>query len=168
MRFHLDQPLPASAEQVVDVLVDPAFLDSLAELPKLGLPEVLEQREEGTTLHQRVRYRFTGTLSPAVTSVVDPKKLVWVDETTYDRAAGTATFRILPEHYTDRLKASGTYRFVPTGPATCTRIADGELTVRFALVGKTVERGIVSGLQDLSKDEAAHVARWLEEGRAAR
>ncbi|MDQ3384714.1 MAG: DUF2505 domain-containing protein [Actinomycetota bacterium] len=168
MRFHLEQPLPASAEQVVDVLVDPAFLDSLAELPKLGLPEVLEQSKEGTTLRQRVRYRFTGPLSPAVTSVVDPKKLVWVDETTYDRAAGTASFRILPEHYADRLKAGGTYRFLPTGPSTCTRIADGELTVRFPFVGKAVERAIVSGLQDHMADEAALVARWLEEGRAAR
>lgn len=168
MRFHLEQPLPASAEQVVDVLVDPAFLASLAELPKLGLPEVLEQHEEGTTFRQRVRYRFTGSLSPAVTSVVDPKKLVWVDETTYDRAAGTATFRILPEHYADRLKAGGTYRFLPTGPVTCTRIADGELTVRFPFVGKTVERAIVSGLQDHMADEAALVARWLEEGRATR
>ena len=168
MRFHLEQPLPGSAQQVVDVLVDPAFLDSLTELPKLGLPEVLEQRAEGTTLHQRVRYRFTGPLSPAVTSVVDPKKLVWVDETTYDRAAGTATFRILPDHYADRLSAGGTYRFLPTGPAACTRVADGELTVRFPFVGKAVERAIVSGLQDHIADEAALVARWLEDGRAAR
>ena len=165
MRFHLEQPLPASAQQVVDVLVDPAFLASLSELPKLGRPEVLEQRSDGTTLHQRVRYRFTGALSPAVTSVIDPKKLVWVDETTYDRAAGTARFRILPEHYADRLKAGGTYRFVATGPETCTRIADGELTVRFPIVGKAVERAIVTGLEDHIVDEAALVARWLEDHR---
>ena len=167
MRFHLEQPLPASAEQVVDVLVDQAFLASLSELAKLGRPEVLEQRVEGTTLHQRVRYHFTGSLSPAVTSVVDPKKLVWVDETTYDRAAGTASFRILPEHYADRLKAGGTYRFVPTGPDSCTRVADGELTVRFPFVGKAVERAIVTGLEDHLVDEAALVAHWLEDHRGA-
>lgn len=168
VRFHLEQPLPASAEQVVDVLVDQAFLASLAELPKLGRPEVLEQRVDGATLRQRVRYRFTGNLSPAVTSVIDPKKLVWVDETTYDRAAGTASFRILPEHYADRLKAGGTYRFSPTGPDTCTRVADGELTVRFPFVGKAVERAIVAGLEEHIVAEAALVARWLEDHRGTR
>lgn len=168
MRFHLEQPLPARAEEVVDVLVDPAFLASLSELPKLGQPEVLEQRVDGTTLFQRVRYRFSGSLSPAVTSVVDPKKLVWVDETTYDRAGGTATFRILPDHYPDRLRAGGTYRFVPTGLDSCTRVADGELTVRFPFVGKAVERAIVTGLEDHLVDEAALVARWLDDHRRTR
>jgi hypothetical protein len=166
VRFHLEQPLPASAEQVVDVLVDQAFLASLSELAKLGRPEVLEQRVEGTTLHQRVRYHFTGSLSPAVTSVVDPKKLVWVDETTYDRAAGTATFRILPEHYADRLTAGGSYRFVATGPTSCTRTADGDLKVRFPFVGGKVERAIVSGLEEHITHESALVRRWLERGPA--
>ena len=168
MRFHIEQPLPASTEQVIDVLVDPEFLASLAALPKLGEPEVLEQRTEDATLHQRVRYRFTGSLSSAVTAVVDPKKLVWVEETTYDRETGTAAFRILPEHYADRLKAGGTYRFVPTGSDTCTRVADGELTVRFRFVGKAVERAIVSGLEEHIRDEAALVARWLDDRRGAR
>ena len=163
MRFHLEQPLPASVERVIDVLVDPAFLASLAALPKLGAPEVLEQRAEGATLRQRVRYRFTGSLSPAVTKVIDPRKLVWVDETVYDRSAASATFRILPEHYADRLTAGGTYRFLATGPDSCTRVADGELTVRFPFVGKAVERAIVSGLEEHIGDEAALVARWLDD-----
>jgi len=162
VHFRLEQPLPASTTEVIDVLIDPAFLASLGELAKLGEPEVLDQHSEGDLVHQRVRYRFTGALSSAVTAVVDPAKLVWVDETTYDRAAGTATFRILPQHYADRLTAGGTYRFTPTGPATCTRVADGELAVRFPLVGGKVERAIVSGLSEHMEHEAALVRRWLE------
>lgn len=145
------------------MLVDPSFLARLAELPKLGDPEVLDQRTEGDLVHQRVRYRFAGALSPAVTAVVDPAKLVWVEETTYDRAATSATFRIRPDHYADRLSAGGSYRFTTTGPRSCTRIADGELTVRFPLVGGKVERAIVSGIEDHIGHEADLVRRWLEE-----
>lgn len=168
MHFHLEQPLPASADAAVDVLVDPGFLAGLAELPRLGRPEVLEQRITGDTVHQRVRYRFTGSLSPKVTRVIDPDKLVWVDETTYDRASASATFRILPDHYGDRLRAGGTYRFVPRGPDACTRVVDGSLEVRFPIVGRAVERAIVSGLHEHMGEEAALVARWLEERRGTR
>ena len=165
MRFHLEQPLPAAPGAAIDVLVDPAFLASLAELPRLGRPQVLEQRTSGSVVHQRVRHRFTGSLSPRVTRVIDPEKLVWVEETTYDRAAGTATFRIVPDHYGDRLRAGGTYAFVGRGADACTRVVDGTLEVRFPLVGKAVERAIVSGLQEHMGDEAALVARWLDEHR---
>jgi protein-L-isoaspartate O-methyltransferase len=167
VRFHLEQPMPAPVEEVIDVLVDPGFLASLAELPKLGRPEVLDQRVDGHLVHQRVRYHFAGALSPAVTAVVDPAKLVWVDETTYDRSTASATFRIVPEHYADRLRAGGTYRFTATGPAACTRVADGELVVRFPLVGGKVERAIVSGLKEHLGQEAALVRRWLERGAPA-
>lgn len=162
MRFHLEQPLPARVDEVIDVLVDAGFLASLSELPKLGRPEVLEQRSDGDLVHQRVRYRFSGDLSPAVTAVVDPAKLIWVEETTYDREAGSATFRIMPEHYADRLQAGGSYRFSATGPDTCIRVAGGELNVRFPLVGRKVERAIVSGLEEHLEQEAVLLRRWLE------
>ena len=168
MRFHLEQPLPAAPDAAIDVFTDPAFLASLAELPRLGRPEVLEQRTSGETVHQRVRYRFTGALSPKVTRVLDPNRLVWVEETAYDRRALQATFRILPDHYGDRLRAGGTYRFLSGGSASCTRVVDGSLDVRFPLVGKAVERAIVSGLEDHMGDEAALVTRWLDDRRHTR
>lgn len=163
MRFHLEQELPAGPEEAIDALVDPTFLAGLSELPRLGEPELLDRRVAGDVVHQRVRYRFVGSLSPAVTAVVDPAKLVWIDETTYDRARRTATFRILPEHYAERLSAEGTYRFEPSGPSSCTRVVDGELTVRFPLVGGKVERAILSGLEDHLAHEAELVARWLRD-----
>lgn len=162
MHFHLEQHLAATPDAAIEVLVDPAFLASLAELPHLTGPEVLERREDGGRVRLRVRHRFAGSLSPTVTRVVDPAKLVWVEETTYDRAAGTAVLRILPEHYADRLRAGGTYRFVATGPASCTRVADGTVDVRFPLVGGKVERAIISGLADHLAREADLVGRWLE------
>jgi hypothetical protein len=161
VHFHLEQPLPASPTEAIDVLVDPGYLASLTELPRLGRPEVLDRVDDGEQVRLRVRHRFTGSLSPAVTRVVDPAKLVWVEETTYDRAAATATMRVRPEHYADRLRAWASFRFLPSGPASCTRVADGEVAVRFPLVGGKVERAIVSGLEDHLTREADLVARWL-------
>ena len=43
-------------------------------------PDVLDQRVDGDLVRQRIRYAFVGDLSPAVTAVVDPDKLTWVEQ----------------------------------------------------------------------------------------
>ena len=160
MRFAVDQDLPGTVDEVLAVLTDPGFVPELGALPKVGTPELLEHRVTDGTLHQRVRYRFTGALSPAVTRVLDPSRLVWVDDTAYDLEAATATFRILPEHYANRLRCSGRHRFIPTATG-CRRSVEGHLTVSYPLVGRAVERAILSGLEEHLQAEADLIGRWL-------
>ncbi len=160
MRFTVEHDLPGTVAEVLDVLADPGFVPELGGLPKVGPPELLEHRVEGGGLTQRVRYRFTGALSPAVTRVIDPDRLVWVDETVYDLEAATARFTIRPEHYANRLRCSGRYRFTPT-PGGCRRTIEGDLTVSYPLVGRAVERAILSGLEESLDAEAELLGRWL-------
>src|SRR5688500_2139606 len=101
MELEVEQVLPAAVADVVAALTDPDYLASVDTSDKVGAPEVLDQEREGQVVRQRLRYRFSGTLSPAVTRVVDRQKLVWVIEHVYDLTAGTASFRVLPEHYAD-------------------------------------------------------------------
>jgi len=160
VRFSLEQHLPGSVAEVLAALTNPAFIASLAGLEKVGEPQLLEQRVDGDRVVQRVHYRFTGTLSPAVTAVIDPARLVWVDECTYDLGAAKATFRIVPEHYANRLRCSGRYRFDDVD-GTTVRVVDGDLTVSYPLVGRAVERAIVSGLESHLHEEAGLVEEWL-------
>ena len=166
MRLSLEQHFPGTVEEVETVFIDPGFIAELAALPKLGSPELLDQRRDGDTVTQRVRYHFGGRLSPAVTAVIDPAKLVWVEEVVFDLTAHTAPFRILPENYADRLRCQGTYRFEADGPGESRRLAEGELTVRYPLVGGAVERAIASGLADHAREQEVLVAQWLDGQRA--
>jgi hypothetical protein len=95
-----------------------------------------------------------------VTRVLDPSRLVWVDETTWELAAATATFRILPEHYANRLRCSGRQRVVARGDG-ARRTVEGDLTVSYPLVGRAVERAILSGLHDHLAGEAELLRRRL-------
>lgn len=147
MRFRIEQHVPGDVDEVIAALLDPSFLKSLGDLPKIDRPEVLGQEREGEVVVQRVRYRFTGELSSAVTRVVDPAKLTWVAETSYDLAARGATFRVLPDHYAGRFRCGGTHRFTP-GDGETRRLVEGELAVSYPLVGKAIERAILSGLEE--------------------
>jgi hypothetical protein len=153
MQFTIEQMLHATPSDVQDMLLDPDFLTSRAELPKLGDSEVLERTQGATSAHLRVRMRFVGELSSAVTAVVDPAKLTWVDEATFDFTTHTGRHALIPDHYPDRLSATYDDAVTADGPGS-RRELRGELSVRVPLVGGRVERVIVEGLQEYAAAEA--------------
>lgn len=167
MRFRVVQRFDVPLGAVASGLLDPEFLSRLAELPRLGAPELLGTEVDGDTVRQRVRYRFAGDLSAAVRSVIDPDRLTWVEETTYDRSTHRGEHRIVPDHYANRLASSYTSRLEPvdgTGAGGGTvRTIEGDVKVRFPLVGGKVEKAIVGGLTDHAGLEAEVLSRWLAE-----
>lgn len=165
MRFAVTQTFRSPAEAVTAAYADPALYPSLVGLPKLGGVEALTHERDGDHVLQRIRYRFTGHLPSAVTAVVDPAKLSWVQESDHDLATGTTTFRLLPDHYPDRLRASGTFEVRPAGRvAGASRVVTGELKVRAPLVAGRVEGAIVSGLEEYLAAEAPRVDAWIDGG----
>ena len=163
MRFKVEQRFQAPVDDVEAAFLDPDLLARLDGLPSLGRPELLDQSELGDTVRQRVRYRFTGRLSPAVTAVVDPARLTWVQESVLDRRTHRADIEIVPDHYPDRLRCSGTISLRDLNGGGCLRVTAGELVVRFPVVGARVEWAIVSGLQQHAAAEVAIVEPWLAE-----
>ena len=140
---------------------DPTLLAALATMPGLGRPELVARSDDGDTVQQDVRYAFVGDLSPAVTRVVDPGRLTWVEHSELDRNTHRTTYVIRPDHYADRLTCAGTVTLEPDGDGT-RRVVDGDLTVRVALVGSKVERAIVAGLRDHASAEERVVQAWLD------
>lgn len=166
MRFELKQRFRAAPDAVAAAFCDPAYYEALAESPGLGRPEVIGVQRDGDVVDLRVRYRFNGQLSSAARSVLDPARLTWVEESRHRLADRTVSFRMVPDHYADRFSSSGSYRFdpAPDDPTATVRLAQGELKVRAPLVGGSVERAIVSGLQEHLADEVTVLERFLASG----
>jgi len=169
MRFQIEQEIAGPVGAVARSYTEPRFYEVLGELPKLGKPEMLERREEGSVVRLAVRFRFTGVLSPAVTGVVDPAKLTWVEESVHDLVNHTVTFRMNPDHYADRLRSNGSVRYDSGGDGVTRRLTEGELAVKVPLLlggGMTaglVEDAIVSGLREHLAAEVDVVERLLQE-----
>ena len=163
MRFEIAQEFTGPPEAVARIYTEPRFYELLGDLPKLGKPEVLDRREDGAVVHLAVRFRFTGHLSPAVTRVVDPARLTWVEESVHDLERLTKTFRMKPDHYPDRLRSEGSARCDVVDGGGCSRRSEGDLAVKVPLVGRTVEGAIVSGLREHLAAEVEVVERLLAE-----
>ena len=163
MRFDLTQRFNAAPDDVAAAFCDPGFYEALAATPGMGDPKLVGREGDGDQVHLKVRYRFTGELSAAARAVLDPAKLVWVEDSHHDLAARAVTFRMLPDHYADRFRASGRYWFEAAGQGSgvTLRRAEGDLKVKAPLVGGAVERAIVSGLRGRMDDEVAVLERYL-------
>jgi hypothetical protein len=160
VRFEFDQLIQAPRAGILDAYCDPDFYDALGTMPKLGQPRLLERTEEGTGVRMKVRFAFTGQVSTAVRAVVEPSKLTWVIDALVQPAESTIEFVVVPDHYPDRMTASGVDRFVDEGEAT-RRLTEGEIKVRVPLVGSSAERGIVNGYREHLAGEAELLSEWL-------
>lgn len=161
MHFHIEQQFNGALSDVENAFCSPELLARLASLPKVGGAELLEQRHDGDKVFQRIRYRFTGDLSSAVTAVIDPDQLTWVEESVLDRTTHVTTWKIVPDHYASRLTCSGTFRLTGKADDLTVRTTDAEIKVHFPLVGGKVERAIVSGLEEHAVGEEAAVSSFL-------
>jgi hypothetical protein len=161
MRFSLEQRFSAPAVTVAAAFLDPALLSELAALAHLGHPELLRSSVDGDVVIRDVRYAFSGRLSPAVTRVVDPDRLTWVEHSEYDRKVHRGVMQIRPDHYADRLSCAATVSVEPAAGGSV-RTVEGDLRVRFPLVASKVERAIVDGLRDYAAAEALAVRDLLD------
>ncbi len=162
MRFTAEQRFPRSSpQQVADAFADPALYLGYPTGDRLAAPEVVGHQVDGDRVELRLQYRFIGDLSSAVRAVVDPARLTWVERTAHDLGSRTASFVLHPDHYADRLRCSGTVQVVADG-AGARRLISGDLKVKVVLVGGTVERTLVTDLQDHLRHETAIVEAFLE------
>ena len=160
MRFEIVQDIAAAPDAVDGALVDPAFLVRMAELPKLGSAEVVSQLRDGDTMHQDVRYLFQAELSSAVTRVVDPKKLTWIERSVCDLAAHRSQCEIRPDNYGGLLSGRYDAVIVVAGDG-ARRTLTGELKVKMPLVGGKVERAIVGGLEENAAAQTTLIESFL-------
>jgi hypothetical protein len=164
MRFELTQRYASQAPDVTAAYADPELYPTLVGLPKLGGIEVISHLRTGSTARLQIRFRFIGDLPGAVTAVVDPDRLTWVQHSVHDLDTGAATFTLVPDHYADRLEAHGRFDVIGDVSGTTRRVT-GDLKVRALLVGHKVEQAIVSGLDEYLHSEAPAVDAYLDASR---
>jgi len=162
VKFSIEQRFAGAADDVARAYADPDLYVALQDLPKLSQPDVVGHAVHGDVVTLEVRYHFAGELSSAARAVIDPTRLAWVERSVHDLATRATTFTMLPDHYADRFRCSGTYRFEAVGGGTRRR-GEGDLRVKVLLVAGAVEGAIASGLQEHLIDEVPIVDAFVAE-----
>lgn len=162
MQVEFEQRFFAPLPEVASAYADPHLLERLAAAQSICRTELLERIDDGDIVQQRVRFTFTGALPPAVTALINPTRLTWVEESTLDRSTHHRRFTVVPDHYVDRLSCSGTVE-LHSGEAITTRHTCALLEVRIPVFAAQVAKAIAAGLRDYAATEAGVVQQWLDE-----
>ena len=161
MRFTIEQRFAVPVDAAARAYADPELYTRFVGMRKLSTPEVLAHSVDGDVVQLDVRYRFADELSPAARAVIDPAKLSWVERSIHDLAARRTDFTMLPDHYRDRFRCQGSYRFEALGDESCARHGAADLRVKALLVAHAVEGAIVSGLEEHLDDEVPLVEAYV-------
>ena len=160
MRIAIRHAVAVPPARAVAAYGSPAFYASRPAKDDIAVVEVVRHQDRGEQVLIEVRFAFTGSVSPAVRRVIDPAKMTWITRTEVLPAEARTDWTVLPDHYSDRLSASGSYRFAPAddGSSGTVVTVEGDLKVHVPIMGRSVERVIVSGLARYIEDEVASIA----------
>jgi hypothetical protein len=138
------------------------FYEGRAPRDDIAVLGVVDHEDSGSRVVVEVHYAFRGSVSSAVRAVVDPARLSWITRTEIHPEESRAKWVVLPDYYPDRLSSDGVYRFDPgDGPGSTMVTVEGELKVRVPVVGRSVERVIVSGLRRYIEAEVASIPDFV-------
>ena len=159
MKIAVRQAVGVAPARAIAAYATPAFYVGRPGRDDIAVVEVVRHEDLGDRVVIEVRCAFTGSVSGAVRRVIDPGKMSWVTRTEVRPADLRTTWVVLPDHYPDRLSASGTYRFAAgeDGPDSTVVHVEGELKVHVPIVGRSVEKVIVTDLRQYIVDEVAGI-----------
>jgi hypothetical protein len=162
VKFAIRQAVAVPPARAMAAYGSPTFYEGRPARDDIAVRDVVRHEATGDRVLLEVRFAFTGSVSPAVRAVIDPAKMSWITRTEILLAEDRSSWVVLPDHYPDRLSASGVYRFEvgDAGLGTCDVEVEGELKVRVPIVGRSVEKVIVGDLRAYIADEVAGIADW--------
>jgi hypothetical protein len=158
VKFSFDASVGVPPAHAVAAYGAPAFYEGRPVRDDIALLGVERHEDAGDQVLIDVHYAFRGSVSAAVRAVIDPTKMSWVTRTVIHPAELRSSWEIVPDHYPDRLTSAGSHRFTPADGGAATIVSvEGELKVHVPIVGRSVERVIVSDLRAYVADEVAGI-----------
>lgn len=158
MKFATTQTVAVPPARAIAAYATPAFYEGRAVRDHIEVLEVVRHEDTGSRLLMEVRFAFRGPISPAVQRFIDHNKMTWITRNEIRPDEARADWQVLPDHYPDRLKASGVYTFERGADADGAVVGiEGELKVHVPVLGKSVEKVIVSGLRNYFEAEVSTI-----------
>lgn len=164
MEFSHNVTYPASFEKVIETNFSEEFLASLTDIADVAAPKRTEFSSDDATLRAVTYWEYTGQLDPMAKALLKNKPLTWVQTTTIDKASKSGTIDTVYMEGSIPGTCEASVSFVENADGTTTRDIDGKIFVKIPVVGSSVEKRLVDGINSRLQEEAEKLVAYLAAG----
>jgi hypothetical protein len=147
MKLYCEHRILRDAQDLWEVLHTPTFEAHLAR--SIGLSEYseLEREETEDAVYRKIRVvpSIPGGFRRLLRGAGADEKISYIEEQWRSRAEMEVRWKMTPSILADRAQIGGRIRIEPLDEASCLRILDGVVKVRIPVMGRSIERAIVTG-----------------------
>jgi hypothetical protein len=159
MKLNLTHELPASAEEVWNLVFTDEFMNALDE--RTGVQrELLSDDVRDGKRHITIQISHSEPLPNLAAKAMGSKTLVYLQDQIIDNAQKTVHWRVRLPSLGSKVQASGTYALEDRAEQ-CVRVVRGDVQVRVPFVGGKIERQIINKLSGSYDNSAVFICRWL-------
>lgn len=163
MKFKLENELQATLERVEELMFSQQYYEFVMEnhtgVDKI---EVVEQTIDDDEIRREVKYTPKPIIRKVGPKEIPREALEFTEHSTYDRRRHILEFENVPRVGLVRkyLMNKGTMTFVQRGSMT-TRTVEGELKVKFPILGAVAERIIYSQAKKILEEEVDCFRKYI-------
>lgn len=164
MKFEYRHSFDVNVDTLIETMFDPDLAAYLTQhMTSIVSIETLERTEDEQRIVRRVRYVPVPMIKRIGTKKITPESMQWDEESTFDKKTKVMTFANVPTHPKIRAKMtnSGKMVFRPQGDGRCERLMQGELKIKFPLLGRVAEGIIAKNGGKILDEEASVVTRYI-------
>jgi len=162
MKMKVESTFDVAPDAVWDAFDSEAFHSRLAA--ETGMVRtVLEERNEDGIQVLKTEVKRSKDLPKIAAKVLGSKQLAYIQTNRLDRARHRLSWHVEIPAMGDRLQVSGVTSLTPTATG-CSRLLEGDVTVRVRLVGGAVEKAIGGEFQKTANRAVQIVKEILRDG----
>ncbi len=166
MKYRFEHEFACDRDTLMKIMFEKGVIEVLKpRMTHVQEAETLSWAEEPGRIVRKVRYMPVPKIHSVGPKKIEPRWMEWVEESKLDLVRGTATYVNVPTTHkvAELLKNHGDMQFESAGPGRTRRILSGELKVQVFIIGAVAERVIYSYAAEIVNEEAAALARLIQE-----
>lgn len=163
MKFELDYVFSGvSLPDFVELYYDREANEAMARDVKL-VREYISFAEENGVITQEVRTAPERQLPSVLKKVIRTERIEYLEKSTYTRATGRGTWKTIPNVLPGKVVTEGWFELTAAGDNRVRRRVGGEITIKVALVGGTIEKLVINNVKESIQKYNDFMQRWIDE-----
>lgn len=163
MRFHMEHQFNWPTEKIVEILKSGQYLVPMDKMPNVNEYREVSVERKGSKIFKKCEWCVHGKIPKMAQKVIRPEMLTFIENTVWDDETTTFTTKIIPHFFKNQFDCRTQSKWGSAGEGKTVRKFQGNIIIKFPLIGPPVEKAIIQQLKANNDRNAVLVREALAE-----